>query len=213
MSITRLDDGGQPAAVGPSLRDRKKRRTRERLYDAALQLFAERRYEDVTVDEICDRAEVGRATFFRFFGSKAGLLVEFNHRLAGRIGGRLSDAPDDKPTAELWMVQEEIAAAWGSSALSTRDMARSTSATPPPPIFATPLPPNSSNSSPGSSAAARNPANSRRDHDANFVAWIILASLSAITAGWLDTGNNRSLARGTHDCVGFLLAGLGRVDG
>ena len=95
MSITRLDDGGQPAAVGPSLRDRKKRRTRERLYDAALQLFAERRYEDVTVDEICDRAEVGRATFFRFFGSKAGLLVEFNHRLAGRIGGRLSDGPDD----------------------------------------------------------------------------------------------------------------------
>ena len=199
--------------MGPSLRDRKKRRTRERLYDAALQLFGERRYEDVTVDEICDRAEVGRATFFRFFGSKAGLLVEFNHRLAGRIAGRLGQAPDDGPTAQLWMVQEEIVAAWGSSALSTRDMAREYIRNATASDLRDAAPPELFELVAGIVRSGQESGEFRRNHDANFVAWIILASLSAITAGWLDTGNDRSLARGTHDCVGFLLAGLGRVDG
>ena len=34
------------------------------------------------MDDICVRAQVGRATFFRFYGTKAGLLAEFNRRLA-----------------------------------------------------------------------------------------------------------------------------------
>lgn len=55
------------------------------LFDAAMALFEARSYDEVTVDEICARAGVGRATFFRLFGGKAGLLEEANRRTANAI--------------------------------------------------------------------------------------------------------------------------------
>ncbi|MCP3803568.1 TetR family transcriptional regulator [Allokutzneria sp. A3M-2-11 16] len=52
------------------LRDRKRQRAREKIVEAAFALFAERGFADVTVTEIAERAEVGRTTFFRYFGDK-----------------------------------------------------------------------------------------------------------------------------------------------
>jgi AcrR family transcriptional regulator len=53
-----------------SLRERKKRRSREHVSRIAMTLFAERGLQSVTVDEICERAQVGRRSFFRYFASK-----------------------------------------------------------------------------------------------------------------------------------------------
>jgi AcrR family transcriptional regulator len=53
-----------------SLRERKKRRSREHVSRIAITLFAERGLQSVTVDEICDRADVARRSFFRYFASK-----------------------------------------------------------------------------------------------------------------------------------------------
>ncbi|NUT48395.1 MAG: TetR family transcriptional regulator [Saccharothrix sp.] len=52
------------------LRERKQQRAREQIVRAAFELFAERGFADVTVTDIAERAEVGRTTFFRYFGDK-----------------------------------------------------------------------------------------------------------------------------------------------
>jgi AcrR family transcriptional regulator len=57
-----------------SLWDRKRRRAEEAIRKAALELFSERGYEQVSVTEIAERAEVGRTTFFRYFGDKQEVL-------------------------------------------------------------------------------------------------------------------------------------------
>ncbi len=57
-----------------SLRDRKRRRAEQAIRTAALELFSERGFDQVSVTEIAERAEVGRTTFFRYFGDKQEVL-------------------------------------------------------------------------------------------------------------------------------------------
>ena len=56
-------------------------RNHERIYDAAIDLFDERGFEETTVTAIARRAGVARATVFNHFPEKAGILVEFSRRL------------------------------------------------------------------------------------------------------------------------------------
>jgi AcrR family transcriptional regulator len=57
-----------------SLRERKKRLTREAIFDAARALFSERGFNDVTVAEIADAANISVKTLFTYIGSKEELL-------------------------------------------------------------------------------------------------------------------------------------------
>ena len=56
------------------LQARKQQRAKAAIVDAAYALFAERGFDQVTVAEIAERAEVGRTTFFRYFGDKQEVL-------------------------------------------------------------------------------------------------------------------------------------------
>jgi AcrR family transcriptional regulator len=55
--------------------DRRVRRTRELLRNALTSLILEKGYERVTVQNICDRADVGRSTFYAHFQDKEALLL------------------------------------------------------------------------------------------------------------------------------------------
>jgi len=56
------------------LRERKKQQTARRIYRAAVELFAERGFDDVSVQEIADAAEVSKMTVFNYFGTKEDLI-------------------------------------------------------------------------------------------------------------------------------------------
>jgi AcrR family transcriptional regulator len=61
-----------------SLRERKKRMTREAIFAAAQALFNERGFDEVTVAEIADAANISVKTLFTYIGAKEELL--FNGR-------------------------------------------------------------------------------------------------------------------------------------
>lgn len=59
----------------PSSSDRRVLRTRRMLRDALIALLGERGWDRVSVQDLCDRADVGRSTFYTHFVDKEDLLV------------------------------------------------------------------------------------------------------------------------------------------
>jgi AcrR family transcriptional regulator len=59
----------------PSLRERKKARTRSAIQAHALRLFREQGYEATTIEQIIDAAEVSETTFFRYFPTKEDVVL------------------------------------------------------------------------------------------------------------------------------------------
>jgi len=61
--------------------DRRVRRTRESLHKALISLALEKSYDSITVQEVLDRADVGRSTFYTHFQSMDELLISGTHDL------------------------------------------------------------------------------------------------------------------------------------
>jgi AcrR family transcriptional regulator len=72
------------------LEQQQHRPVRDRLVEAAFALFAERGYEQTTVDDIAARAGVGRTTFFRAFRSKEDVIFPDHEALLRAIRSRLA---------------------------------------------------------------------------------------------------------------------------
>jgi AcrR family transcriptional regulator len=62
---------------------------RDRLAQAALDLFNERGYEQTTIDGIAERAGLGRATFFRHYRSKEDVIFPDHDQLLEAVRDRL----------------------------------------------------------------------------------------------------------------------------
>src|SRR6185437_2006254 len=60
---------------GPAVQDRRVERTQRALREALIRLVLERGWDDVSVQDVCARANVGRSTFYLHFADKEELLV------------------------------------------------------------------------------------------------------------------------------------------
>ena len=67
---------------------------RDRLAEAAFDLFGERGYEQTSIDDITERAGLGRTTFFRHYRSKEDVIFPDHDRLLEQIGERLQTSSD-----------------------------------------------------------------------------------------------------------------------
>ena len=79
----------------PPRADRRVQRTRRRLKEALLQLIEERGYDDITIEAITERADVGRSTFYSHFTSKEELLFDGFAVALRALAGRVP--PDGHP--------------------------------------------------------------------------------------------------------------------
>ncbi|MBE6585815.1 MAG: TetR/AcrR family transcriptional regulator [Ruminococcaceae bacterium] len=61
--------------------DRRQRKTREAIFNAFTELLSKKHYHQITVGEIIERADVGRATFYAHFETKDFLLKELCEEL------------------------------------------------------------------------------------------------------------------------------------
>jgi AcrR family transcriptional regulator len=62
-------------AKTPNPEDRRVLRTRRMLREALIELIIERGWDNVSVQDICDRADVGRSTFYTHFADREELLL------------------------------------------------------------------------------------------------------------------------------------------
>jgi len=79
---------GRPAAT-----------SRDELSGLALDLFAERGFEQTTLDDLADAAGIGRRTFFRYFASKNDTVYGDFEAALDDLRARLAATPETVP---LW---------------------------------------------------------------------------------------------------------------
>jgi AcrR family transcriptional regulator len=70
---------------GGDHRERRREQSRASVEQAALALFRAQGYDAVTVEEISAAAGIGPATFYRYFGTKDGVLFAYQPALLGAI--------------------------------------------------------------------------------------------------------------------------------
>ncbi|MEV7952453.1 TetR family transcriptional regulator [Streptomyces sp. NPDC087532] len=94
------------------LRERKKRRTRDALLHAALDLFIAQGYEETTVDQIVDAVEVSQRTFFRYFASKEEVAFALQEMVESHFLSELRRRPAAEAPFEA--MRRAVLCAWNS---------------------------------------------------------------------------------------------------
>ena len=93
----------RPAKAFPdSRRIRRSAELRDRLFRAALSLFAKKGYAATTVEDITEAADVGKGTFFNYFPSKEHVLMAFGEMQLGKLATIVQEAKkSDLPMQEV----------------------------------------------------------------------------------------------------------------
>ncbi len=111
------------APVVSTRRALKKERTRREIYRTAMQLFGERDYDSVTIEDICSGAGVAKATFFLHFENKAALLQEFNDEVTQSLAEQLA-GHDGTAEEQLLLLLDAFLEAYDSNAPVMKKMLR-----------------------------------------------------------------------------------------
>ena len=90
------------------LRERKKERTRQVLAETAAELFAHQGFQDTTIKQIADAAEVSPRTVSAYFPVKEELVFCDHQDVFDALEQRLADRPEGATTAQTlraWLLE------------------------------------------------------------------------------------------------------------
>lgn len=85
--------------------DRRSQRTQQILHEALMSLMQDKRYDDITVQDIIDRANVGRSTFYAHYQDKEDLMTSGLMHLMQIMSG-LVGVPSKTGETRLFPTQE-----------------------------------------------------------------------------------------------------------
>src|SRR5947208_4514300 len=80
-----------PKRFSDSRRLRRSAELRDRLFRAALNLFAKKGFAETTVEDITEAADVGKGTFFNYFPSKEHILLAFGEIQLGKLEAAVAE--------------------------------------------------------------------------------------------------------------------------
>jgi TetR/AcrR family transcriptional regulator, cholesterol catabolism regulator len=80
-----------------SRRERKKEETKERILQAAFQLFRKHGVEATTVDQICECADIAKGTFFNYFPRKEEVFGFLSEQWVAEAERRVAEALEHGP--------------------------------------------------------------------------------------------------------------------
>ncbi len=89
-------------------RERKKARTRQAIADAALQLFLERGFDEVTVKDVAEAADVSMSGLFKHFPTKESLVFDQEDDVRAGIVSAVQDRPEGAPVLQVlrdWLLR------------------------------------------------------------------------------------------------------------
>jgi AcrR family transcriptional regulator len=82
--------------------DRRVRKTQRALREAFIALVLERGYAAVTVEDVTDRADVARATYYKHFADKEELLTTLFEEMTSDVSARLALVEGAPSTIRTW---------------------------------------------------------------------------------------------------------------
>lgn len=100
---------------------KKKQQTRNRIFIAAIELVAEHGLANVTVEQITERADVGKGTFFNYFPNKEAVLTYFGAVQVERLKAA-RDSGEIRGTARQRL--ERMLCLLGENPMITPELAR-----------------------------------------------------------------------------------------
>jgi AcrR family transcriptional regulator len=90
-------------ALEPGRRERRRIETREKLYRAAMDLFAKRGFFQTTTEDITEAADVGQGTFFNYFPTKSHVLLVLSEKQLEKVRVAVQEAAaGDIPVREVF---------------------------------------------------------------------------------------------------------------
>lgn len=119
--VMRLKPAKHPA---PGRRERRRAETREKLFRAAMRLFAERGFFETTTEEITEAADVGQGTFFNYFPTKQHVLTVLSQKQLEKVMAAQQDAESGESSMQdvLHRLMHRIAEEPGRSQALTRSL-------------------------------------------------------------------------------------------
>jgi AcrR family transcriptional regulator len=111
-------------------RERKRRQTRGRIEHAAMALFLDRGFDQTTIEDITEAADVSKRSFFDYFPSKEDVVFAWQDSFADDLANAVAARPVGEPLVRV--VEEALGAAvmaaFDPQSLALGDLIRETPA-------------------------------------------------------------------------------------